>query len=181
MNPPTRRRCWLISAVASLLTVAAPASQAAPLDLHYTTANTGGPTQWQVEGVSVSADGRKLQIRTLPFDGRAGGILNLGQYPWWLTVASFDQGVGLSRCGDRYRGEGVPRSGSGQRATIATLVPGSTRTFRLRPVAMSGIIRGIPGGWSGTLQGTITTDGSVGPLVASQLLDIDLHIVGTQP
>ena len=181
MTTPPRRRCWLIAACGLLGTAALPA-HAAPLDLHYTGANTGGPAQWLAEGLSVSADGQKLQLRTQPFGSRTGGVLNFGQYPWWVTVASYDQGQGLSTVGDRYRGQGTPRSGSGQRVTIATLVPGSTQLYRLRPVALSGIIRGVPGAtWSGQLQGTITTDGSRGAIGTAQLQDMDLHVIGTQP
>lgn len=177
-----RRRSWAAGLLA-LGALSALGAQAAPLDLAYNRANTGPSYTYTLLGASVSADGQKLQLKATPVGTEPGGRITLGTYPWWVTVAGFGADkTGLARNGDRYRGTGAIAAPKRQRYTVATLVPGSSHVYQLRAVPMSGIIRGYPGAvWNGELQGTLTTDGSRGPITGANLVDFDLHIVGTQP
>ncbi|MBQ0932154.1 hypothetical protein [Ideonella alba] len=154
---------------------------ATPIDLAYNPSNTGPAYAWRLDAVRVSADGRKLQVRTQPSGSLPGGMINLGSYPWWITLVAYDQGAGRTGNGDRWRGNAALPAPTGRWATVATLALGSGTVYRVRPIATGGIVRGLPGvTWSGTVQGTLTTDGTRGPLDASHLVDFDLHIVGDQ-
>lgn len=182
--PLTRRT--LAASLSLWLVAACPLAQAGtplgtPLDLAYNPANTGPSYLWQLNAVRVSADGRKLQVRTQPTAQLAGGIINLGSYPWWITLVSYDHGVGWTRNGDRWRGSGALPAPTHLWATVAVLQPGSSHVYRVLPMATAGIVRGQPGAsWTGTVQGTLTTDGTRGALDASHLIDFDLHIIGEQ-
>jgi hypothetical protein len=174
---PTRRQ--LITAL--LAAVPLLATAATPLDLAYNPANTGPAYAWLLDGVRVSADGQRIQVRTQPFGNAVGGTINLGSYPWWITLAAWDHGVGRTGNGDRWRGNAALPATTGRWSTVAVLVPGSNAVYRVKPIATGGIVRGLPGvTWSGTVQGTLTTDGTRGPISGTHLLDFDLHIIGQQ-
>jgi len=176
MTMLTRRLFAALLAAAPLL-----AAAATPIDLAYNPANTGPAYAWRLDDVRVSADGRKLQVRTQPSANLPGGMINLGTYPWWITLVAYDQGVGRTGNGDRWRGNAALPAPTSRWATVATLEPGSQTVYRVKPIATGGIVRGLPGvTWSGTVQGTLTTDGSRGALDASHLTDFDLHIIGEQ-
>lgn len=166
---------------AALLAAAPLLADATPIDLAYSPANTGPSYTWRLDAVRVSADGRKLQVRTQPTAGLPGGMINLGSYPWWITLVSYDHGVGRTGNGDRWRGNAALPTPTSRWATVATLEPGSNTVYRIAPITTGGVVRGMPGvTWTGTVQGTLTTDGTRGALNGSQLLDFDLHIIGDQ-
>jgi hypothetical protein len=169
-------------AFASMASIAQSAeATATPLLLAYNPSNTNLIYNNPV-GVKVSADGQKLQVTTRPVSPYQGGLLNFGKYPWWITVADFSVGnkVGTARNGDMYRGTGKLTPPSGQLYTIATLMPGTTNVYQLTPVDMTGVIRGNQGSFVGTMQGTITTDGHLGKLVGTNIIDFDIVIEGTK-
>lgn len=179
---------WLAAASAFALTAAAPAGAQTPPPTTLPLALTyqgAAPLSYNntALGVSVSADGRDLRVRTTPFKGNAAGRLNFGGYPWWITVADFAPyggGPGRALNGDAYRGSGVLPTPAGKWHTMATLVPGSNNVYQVTEVAMSGIHRGWVGGWTGTLSGTITTDGVRGNVKIANIMAYELHIDGVE-
>lgn len=189
--PATGRRvaAWCLAASSLLLgppgqaqTDGVSPQQTLPLALSYTPANTN-PLSTSFLGVSVSADGKRLTVKSTPVQGAAGGRLNFGGYPWWITVADFAPyggGPGQAFNGDRYRGSGELTPPAGVLYTAARLKPGTLNVYELTPVAMSGITRGYVGGWTGTLTGTITTDGHRGRLQPANVVDFDLHVDGVE-
>jgi hypothetical protein len=183
-----RRSLGLAALLALTLPVLSQAGETAspqatlPLALSYTPANTN-MLHTSLVGVSVSADGQRLTVRTTGVAGRPGGLLNLGGYPWWITVADFAPASGQgpqAANGDRWRGTGPLNVAAGRLYVAARLKPGTTNVFELRPVEMSGITRGYVGGWTGTLTGTLTTDGTRGRLQPANLIDFDLHVDGVE-
>ncbi len=154
---------------------------ATPLLLAYNPSNTNLIYNNPV-GVKVSPDGQKLQVTTRPVSPYQGGLLNFGNYPWWITVADFSVGnkVGTARNGDMYRGTGALTPPAGQLYTIAKLMPGTTNVYQLTPVDMTGVIRGNQGSFTGTMHGTITTDGQRGRLTGTNIIDFDIVIEGTK-
>lgn len=180
---------WCLAAGALLLSLPGQAQtdgpaaqQTLPLALSYSPANTN-PQSTTFLGVSVSADGKRLTVKTTAVQGAAGGRLNFGGYPWWITVADFAPyggGPGQAFNGDRYRGSGPVTPPAGVLYTAARLKPGTLNVYELTPVAMTGITRGYVGGWTGTLTGTITTDGHRGRLQPANVVDFDLHVDGVE-
>ena len=176
MTPITRRTCALLIAAAPWM-----AAAATPIDLAYNPANTGPAYARRLDAVRVTADGRQLQVSTQPRAGLPGGMINLGSYPWWITLVAYDQGVGQTSNGDRWRGSALVPPSSARWVTVATLVPGTASVYQVRPMATGGTVRGLPGvSWTGTVQGHLTTDGTRGALGAQNLIDFDLHILGEQ-
>lgn len=156
--------------------------QTLPLALSYTPANTNSLAT-ALLGVSVSADGKRLTVKTTAVQGAAGGRMTFGGYPWWISVADFAPyggGPGQAFNGDRWRGSGPLTPPAKVLYTAARLKPGTLNVYELTPVAMSGITRGYVGGWTGTLTGTITTDGHRGRLQPANVVDFDLHVDGVE-
>jgi hypothetical protein len=129
----------------------------------YTPANA--PPQ-NVLDVSVSADGRKMRVKTSP-DGN-GGALSFGtSLPEVLVhvanyAAGWPPGMGFAmyQYGADFEYADLPVSPTGQRI-VARAAAGSN-AFRLVPVD-------FPSG--ATVTGSITTDGSIGPIGPAQMLD----------
>jgi hypothetical protein len=177
---------WAFRAMAVVVSfTAAPATFAAvtlPLALTY---QATAPLSYNntALGVSVTADGRELQVRTTPFKGNAAGRLTFGGYPWWISVADFAPyggGPGRALNGDAFRGTGLLPTPVGKWHTMATLVPGSNNVYQVVEVPMTGIHRGYVGGWTGTLSGTITTDGVRGQVKIANIMAYELHVDGEE-
>jgi hypothetical protein len=185
-----RRACLLSGAAVMLAALPAQAQSQSrqsplvttPLALTYKAA---APLSYNnlVQGVSVSPDGHDLRVRATPFKGYTGGRLFFGGYPYWISVADFAPyggGQGRALNGDAYRGTGLLPTPTGKWHTMATLVPGSNNVYQVNEVAMSGIRRGWVGGWTGTLSGTITTDGHRGNLRIANIMAYELHVDGVE-
>lgn len=177
---------WIVSALRTAAVAAFAFSSMAsmaqrPLVLAFNPGSTG-LIHNKVMGVTVSPDGQKLQVATHSASPYWGGLLSFGTYPWWVDVANFTtvSKVGTARTGDVYRGIGQLPPPPGQPYTIATLLPGTTNVFQLTPVDMKGRIRGSLGSFVGTMRGTVTTDGRLGELVPTNIIDFDIVVEGTQ-
>lgn len=124
-----------------------------------------------VFGVAVSADGRKMRVKTAP-DG-SGGALSFGTYmpEVGVHVANYSvawtpgMGFAMYQHGADFEYQDIPDSPSGWRT--AAQAPLGSATYRLTPV---GFLSGA------TLTGTITTDGSTGAIGAAQLRDWHLTV-----
>jgi hypothetical protein len=129
----------------------------------YTPANA--PPQ-NVLDVSVTSDGRKMRVKTSP-DG-SGGALSFGtSLPEVLVhvanyAAGWPPGMGFAmyQYGADFEYVDLPVSPTGQR--IVARAPLGSHVFKLVPVS-------YPSG--ATVAGSITTDGSTGPIGPAQLLD----------
>jgi len=123
----------------------------------------------QVSGVSVSADGRKMSVRTSPDGVNDGGLLAFGSFgpgpEYGVQVANFtgyyaNGGVAFYLAGPVFEWQWLSAP-NGSKRVVAKAAPGSA-VFKLVPVDFP----------SGTvLSGTITTDGSTGTLSAAQITD----------
>lgn len=126
------------------------------------------PGVW-VSGVSVSADGRKMSVRTSPDGVNDGGLLAFGSFgpgpEYGVQVANFtgsyaNGGVAFYLAGPVFEWQWLSAP-NGSRRVVAKAAPGSS-VFKLVPVDFP----------SGTvLSGTITTDGSTGAIGAAQITD----------
>ncbi len=124
-----------------------------------------------VFGVAVSADGRKMRVRTSP-DGN-GGALSFGTYlpEVGVHVANYSvawtpgMGFAMYQYGADFEYQDIPDSPSGWR-TVAQAPLGSA-VYKLAQVGFAS---------GATLTGTITTDGRTGPIDAAQLLDWRLTV-----
>lgn len=126
------------------------------------------PGVW-VSGVSVSADGRKMSVRTSPDGVSDGGLLAFGSFgpgpEYGVQVANFtgyyaNGGVAFYLAGPVFEWQDL-LAPNGSRRLVAKANPGSS-VFKLVPV-------GFPSG--AVLSGTITTDGRTGALDASAITD----------
>ncbi len=169
------------AAAAVLLLASAAASAQTPLTLAYNPSTTNLIYTATV-GVRVTPDGSAMQVSTAPSGSYQGGLLNFGNYPWWVSVADFTAGnkSGFARNGDAYRGTGPLPTPASRQYTVARLVPGTTNVYAIEPVPMTGMIRGSVDTWTGTMHGTITTDGRRGRLVPTNIIDFDIVIEGTR-
>ncbi|MBQ0929260.1 hypothetical protein [Ideonella alba] len=123
----------------------------------------------QVSGVSVSADGRKMSVRTSPDGVNDGGLLAFGSFgpgpEYGVQVANFtgayaDGGVAFYLAGPAFEWQWLSAPNASKRL-VAKAAPGSS-VFRLVPV-------GFPSG--AVMSGTITTDGRTGAIEASAITD----------
>lgn len=129
----------------------------------YTPANA--PPQ-NMLAVSVSGDGRKMRVATSP-DGNGGALsFGTGQPEVMVHVANYavgwppGMGFAMYQYGADFEYADLPVSPTGQR--IVARAPAGSHVFKLVPIA-------FPSGASVT--GSITSDGSTGPIGPAQLLD----------
>lgn len=134
------------------------------------------PGVW-ASGVSVSADGRKMSVRTSPDGVNDGGLLAFGSFgpgpEYGVQVANFtgsyaNGGVAFYLAGPVFEWQWLSAP-NGSKRVVAKAAPGST-VFKLVPVDFP----------SGTvLSGSITTDGSTGAISAAQITDWKINATET--
>lgn len=129
----------------------------------------------QALGVAVSADGRRLSVRTSPDGVRDGGLLAFGSFgpgpEYGVQVANFTGpyaagGVAFYLAGAAFEWQWL-QAPDGSRRVVAQSAAAAPGQFRLVPVV-------FPGG--ARLSGSITTDGSTGPIGPAQILSWDLQV-----
>lgn len=137
----------------------------------YVPGQAGGPN---LMGVSVSADGRKLRVATSPDGVNDGGILAFGSFgpgpEYGVQVANFTGyyaagGVAFYLAGPAFEWQDLAAPNHSQRVVAAA--PAGSAVYKLLPVS-------FPSG--ATMTGTITTDGSTGPVGAAQVLDWRIRV-----
>lgn len=133
--------------------------------LNFTPAQAGGP---QTYGVAVSADGRRMTVRTSPDGVSDGGRLAFGSFgpgpEHGVQVADFTAynaagGSAFYVSGANF--DWQPLGAPNASRYLAARAPAGSPVFTLVPVQ-------FPGG--ATMSGSITTDGSTGPISPSQIL-----------
>lgn len=126
----------------------------------------GGP---QTLGVAVSPDGRRMTVKTSPDGVRDGGQLAFGSFgpgpEYGVQVADFtaynaNGGSAFYVAGSNF--EGQPLGAANGTRYLAARAKAGSPVFQLVPVA-------FPSGT--TLNGSITTDGSTGPISPAQIVD----------
>jgi hypothetical protein len=131
----------------------------------YTPADPGGA---QLTGVTVSARGREMKVATSRDGVNDGGLLAFGSFgpgpEHGVQVANFTSlwtqgGVAFYLDGASFEWQDLAAP-NGSKRVVARAAPGSP-VFKLVPVV-------FPSG--ATMTGNITTDGSVGPLAAAQIV-----------
>ncbi|WP_374564853.1 hypothetical protein [Ideonella sp.] len=137
----------------------------------YSPGQPGGPA---LMGVSVTPDGQRLRVKTSPDGVRDGGLLAFGSFgpgpEHGVQVANFTGpyaagGTAFYLSGPAFEWYDYAAPNHSQ-WTVAKATAGSS-VYRLVPVV-------FPSG--ATMAGQITTDGSTGPLGASQLLDWQITV-----
>lgn len=140
--------------------------------------NPGTASPVSASGVQVSPDGSAITVDTSPNGVDDGGTLAFGTFgplrEYGVKVADFTGpyargGQALYLAGAAWNTVGLREPNASQRVVGTRSAVGSA-VYQLVPVRFASGERMV---------GTLTTDGSVGPLAASQIVDWDIRVVIT--